>query len=462
MRQALAWCRPETCARIAATAASYILILLVLPITVHAQPGGPAPVKVAPLAQKRVAAGQSFVGTITPVRRSVVGSAVAGRIVEFPHNEGDYVEKGDKLAQVLTGTIEIELDQAKAELKVREAELAESVKAFPAEQQQADARLAATRARREHAQGKLKRTEVLRQRNSASEEAYDEAQSAYLEANGAYLEAEAARHMIFEGAREQKIHRLEAHVAAQKEAIHFIEDRIEKYTIKAYFSGYVTAEFTEVGHWIKDGEPVVEIAEMDEVDVRVNVSEEYVDALRVGNLVRVEVSATGRKSFLGRVWSIVPQADLKTRTFPVLVRLTNPRQTAESVNRNTTPRTENGPVVNHELKAGMLARAILPVGDEKEALLVSKDAIVLGGASPTLIVVEPDKSQPGRGTVRAAPVILGAAVGNDVQVQSADKSAPLAAGALVVVEGNERLRPGQPVTFAAPPAEPAAARNSGP
>src|SRR5262245_25083035 len=74
--------------------------------------GAPVPVKAAPVVQRKVAAGQAFVGTVTPVRRSTVGSAVAGRIVKFTHNEGDYVEEGEVLAQVLTGTIEIELAQA--------------------------------------------------------------------------------------------------------------------------------------------------------------------------------------------------------------------------------------------------------------------------------------------------------------------------------------------------------------
>jgi multidrug resistance efflux pump len=134
-------------------------------------------VKAAAVVQRKIAAGQPFVGTIMPLRRSTVGSAVAGRIVSFKHNEGDYVEEGEVLAQVLTGTIEIELAQARAELKVREAELEESERSFPAEKQQADARLAAARARRDHAQAKFKRMQALRERNSASEEAFDEAKA---------------------------------------------------------------------------------------------------------------------------------------------------------------------------------------------------------------------------------------------------------------------------------------------
>ncbi|MFM8219183.1 MAG: hypothetical protein ACKOJF_09670, partial [Planctomycetaceae bacterium] len=51
--------------------------------------GGPAPVRVARVSQREVSTGQPFVGTVTPSRRAVIGSAVVGRMVEFCHNEGD-------------------------------------------------------------------------------------------------------------------------------------------------------------------------------------------------------------------------------------------------------------------------------------------------------------------------------------------------------------------------------------
>ena len=418
------------------------------PAGAWAQPGAqpPPPVKAARVELRKVAGGQSFVGTVTPSRRAVIGSAVAGRIVEFHCNEGDYVEKGQVLAQVLTGTIEIELAQANADLKMAEAELSESVRAFPAEKQQADARVAAARARMEHASAKFRRVQALRMKNNASDEAVDEAQAAAVEAEAAHDEAEAARKMVFDGAREQKIRHLEAKVKARKEAVNFLEDRLSKYTIKAYFSGYVTAENTEVGHWIKEGEPVVEIAELDQVDVRVAVPEDQITDLEVGLPVRVEVAATRQKSFVGEIAAIVPQADLRARTFPVLVRLKNPRRNATAV---TGKHAEN-----HDLKSGMLARAILPVGRQKEGLVVSKDAIVLGGKSPMVYVIDTDSTGSGRGTVRPVPVDLGVAEGGDIQISGLGKEGEIRAGSLVVVEGNERLRPGQPVAFEERPGEP--------
>jgi multidrug efflux pump subunit AcrA (membrane-fusion protein) len=88
------------------------------------------------------------------------------------------------------------------------------------------------------------------------------------------------------------------------------------------------------------------------------------------------------------------------------------------------------------LKAGMYARVTLPTGLRQRALLVPKDALTLGGGpQPIVYVVESGgEGQPGK--ARSAPVEVGAAVGGLVQVRG-----QLAAGEMVVVQGNERLRP---------------------
>jgi multidrug efflux pump subunit AcrA (membrane-fusion protein) len=115
---------------------------------------------------------------------------------------------------------------------------------------------------------------------------------------------------------------------------------------------------------------------------------------------------------------------LRSRTFPVKVRVENEITAA-------------GPL----LKSGMLARVVLPTGKTQEALLVPKDALVLGGREgPVVFVFQPDTANHTQGTVRPVVVQLGVAEGSWIQVSGA-----LEAGQRVVSEGNERLRPGQEV-----------------
>ncbi len=92
------------------------------------------------------------------------------------------------------------------------------------------------------------------------------------------------------------------------------------------------------------------------------------------------------------------------------------------------------------LKAGMFARVKLPVAEERVATLIPKDAVVLGGPSPVVFVVDPSTSDPSKGTARLVEVALRSAEGNMFQIASG-----IDEGERVVVMGNERLRSGQPV-----------------
>jgi multidrug efflux pump subunit AcrA (membrane-fusion protein) len=104
--------------------------------------------------------------------------------------------------------------------------------------------------------------------------------------------------------------------------------------------------------------------------------------------------------------------------------------------RLTNEESAGGPL----LKAGMIARVTLPVGQEHQALLVHKDALVLGGPSPVVYALDPSAADPQLGTVRPVPVTLGVASGSSIEI-----TGPLEPGQRVVVQGNERLRPGQEV-----------------
>jgi RND family efflux transporter MFP subunit len=207
-----------------------------------------------------------------------------------------------------------------------------------------------------------------------------------------------------------------------QEELRRLQDQQSKFTIRAPFEGYVVAKLTEVGAWLTRGDPVAEIVALDPIEIDVAVPETYIPHVRLGDSVRVLVEAMPRESFTGQVARIVPQADLRSRSFPVKIRMANPK-------------TEHG----HLLKAGMMARVTMGVGAPQQALLVPKDALVLGGPSPAVmaVAVEPQT----KATVaRLVPVQLGVSDASLIQVIG-----ELRAGDQVIVVGNERVRPGQPI-----------------
>jgi RND family efflux transporter MFP subunit len=388
----------------------------------------PVPVVVAQAVERTVASSQRFVGTLQPVRTATVGSAVDGRVVEYPINEGDPVTKGQPLCKLLTQTVELELAAARAELELRKQELAELVNgSLPEVIDQAEARVASTEALMKYRRARLERTQTLFEQRTISDEEMDEAVSAAQQAEQEHLAAKAVLALAIRGPRAERIAQARARALTQEEEIRRIEDRLAKFTIVAPFDGYVVAEHTEIGHWVKQGDPVAEVIELDYVDVEVTVLENYIPFVRVGAEVNVEIGALGTEPFDGQVALIIPRADLRSRSFPVKVRVEN--------------RDNDGTPL---LKAGMFAQVILPVGNPEIGVLVPKDALVHGGMTPVVYVVDLDGPGSQQGTVRPVSVRIGVAAAELIQIKG-----DVAAGQTVVVQGNERLRPGQQVVVSA-------------
>jgi multidrug efflux pump subunit AcrA (membrane-fusion protein) len=84
----------------------------------------------------------------------------------------------------------------------------------------------------------------------------------------------------------------------------------------------------------------------------------------------------------------------------------------------------------------MFARVWLPVDRKSDVLVVPKDALVLGGPSPVVFVIDPETKE-SKAKARPVPVQLGIATESWIEVKG-----ELKPGQQVVVEGNERLRPG--------------------
>lgn len=327
---------------------------------------------------------------------------------------------------MLTGTIELDLKAAEAQLDLMRQELAELENGTrPEELRQTKVRKTSADATRQFLQTRRKRVQMLHDRSSAmTRDDLDEAVAAHVEAEQKYQEALAALELAVAGPRPERILQARAKVALEDATVEKLRDQIAKYTVKSRFSGYVVEEHTEQGAWVNSGDPVAAIAALDEVEIETHVLEEYVPHIRPGISARVDVPSLPDRTFVGTVSSVVPQGDSRSRTFPVRVRVTNVID-------------GGGPL----MKSGMLAQVMLPTGAEANALLAPKDALVLGGPQPMVWAVARagvNGSGEGErtGEARAVPVRLGVAEGDAIQVIG-----DLSADDLVVVRGNERILP---------------------
>ncbi len=394
---------------------------------------GPAVVRVeAAVLRERMSPTQSSVGTVEPTRTAVVGSAVDGRVTEIYVREGDRVEKDQPLARLLTETIELELEAATAELEQKKQELQELENGSRSEElAQTLARLEASRIAADYLNRERDRVKALFERSALSAAEFEDSVSLALEAEQRLAEARAAHDLAVAGPRSERIAQARAEVAMRDAVCRRLQDQIKKHTLYSRFAGYLTAEFSEVGQWLARGEPVAEIVALDQVDVVVKVLESHIPFSHLGDVVEVEIPALKGKKFMGEIVAVIPQADVRSRTFPVKIRLQNKI-------------SERGEPL---LKAGMLARAVLPISETGKAVLVPKDALVLKGDAAFVWTIVASTIEQASGNQRIAeaipvPVITGESENDWIAI-----SGDISAGSWVVTRGNERIipsRPGQP------------------
>src|SRR5690606_25233138 len=105
--------------------------------------------------------------------------------------------------------------------------------------------------------------------------------------------------------------------------LELLQIQLAKSYIKSPTSGIVDKTFTDLGEIIGQGNPVLDIMEMDRVKVNGGVPERDLPSIKPGSKVSVKLDAYPEKTFMGEVIYIGSSADPANKTFPVKIALNN-------------------------------------------------------------------------------------------------------------------------------------------
>lgn len=201
-------------------------------------------------------------------------------------------------------------------------------------------------------------------------------------------------------------------VARAKANLRLAEIELNDADIRAPYPGVITVRHAEIGAYLNIGQTVVTMVNDKALDIEADVPAGRIAGLRPGREVRVDFANS--ESFSAVVRAIVPEENPMTRTRAVRL----------------TPRYSNG---TRGLAVNQSVTLHVPIGEVRDVVTVHKDAILhRGGKAVVFLVVD--------GTAKLRTVLLGEALGGRFEVREG-----LEPGDLVVVRGNERLRPGQKV-----------------
>ncbi len=248
-----------------------------------------------------------------------------------------------------------------------------------------ETRIAQNNLRMQNTEKNFKRLETLYKESGVSEKDYDDALYTFQDAK---LEKQA---------RQEEL----ANLLIKK----------DRSVIRAPFNGVILTKDVDSGAWVQQGKKLVSLGSSDDLFVRAPIGESLLRYLKKDQQLSVTLNAFERKVD-GVVEDIDPVADVKTKT--IFVRIRIPAQEV--------------------IAANMSATVHLPSSPEKELSIIPRAAVIKFQGKDFIYSIKDDKAA-------IMPVHIVSFMGDKVGVDSPH----IVAGMVVVIEGNERLRPDQAV-----------------
>jgi RND family efflux transporter MFP subunit len=183
-------------------------------------------------------------------------------------------------------------------------------------------------------------------------------------------------------------------------------------TVRAPFPGVVTQRHTDVGAYVNVGQGVVTLIDDNALEIEADVPASRISSLTPGTEISARINGL---SINARVRAAVPQENPLTRTRVV-------RFSADMA------------ALRGHLAGNQSVTVAIPISSG-QVVSVHKDAILKRRGNDIVFVVVDGAAQPRN-------IAIGDAVGGRFTVRDG-----LQVGEVVVVRGNERLYPGQPVRF---------------
>lgn len=239
-----------------------------------------APVRVFKVQRQMISEKLFYTGVIEAWKKINITPDIGGKIAVIHVEEGDFVKKGQLLAEMDTRAIRLQLEQAEAALAVAEAN-------------------------QNDAQKNIERMERLRKEDAASEQQYDQIK------------------LAFEAA--------EAQLKQAKAAVNLARYNLDVSLMKAPFRGVVASRNAEVGDVINPmmggfspTSGILTLMDFSRVKIEIDVSHQDIVRIKKGQAAQLRVTALPDRIFQGRVSIVNIVADPLTKKFKVEAIIDNP------------------------------------------------------------------------------------------------------------------------------------------
>ncbi len=342
-------------------------------------------------------------GSLAGDEQTDVSPSIAGKVVAIGVDLGSYVKRGQMIVRLDEVDLKLRVDQAQAQLDqtiaaLRQAE--EKVGIRPGQKFDPNRvpEVASARVAYEHAEKNLRRAEKLIESGDIARSFYDEQKARRDQLKEQYEVALSKARQDFAAVATAR-----ANVRSAESQLGLAKRNLSYVLVYSPIDGYVSERTADLGEYVSPTTKVATVVRINPLRIRIDIPEQAIPEVQLGQSVSVATSAWPDKNFSGRIARISPNVTPASRTLTVeaeiengsgalkpgqfaTVRILDPRPVAAVLVPARAVRTESGVSRLFVIKDGHAQQRLVQLGQTEGDLIEIKTGIAAGEQVATINV----------------------------------------------------------------------------
>src|SRR5215213_3019383 len=262
-------------------------------------------------------------GSLAGDQQTDVAPQTSGKVVAVGVDIGSYVRRGQMLVRLDDAELKLRVDQAATQVEqaraaVRQAEEKIGLRSGQAFDPNRVAEVSAARVAFDLAEKNLRRAEKLIESGDVSRSFYDEQRARRDQLKEQYDVALAQARQNYAGVDVAR-----TNVANAESQLALARKNLSYAIIPAPIDGIVSERTADLGEYVSPQQKVATIVRINPLRMRIDIPEQAIPEVRVGQSVSISTSAWPDKNFAGRVARIAPNVSATSRTLTVEAEIEN-------------------------------------------------------------------------------------------------------------------------------------------
>lgn len=262
-------------------------------------------------------------GSLAGDQQTDVAPQTAGKVVAVGVDIGSYVRRGQMLVRLDDAELKLRVDQAATQVEqakagVRQAEAKIGLRPGQTFDPTRVADVAAAKVTYDLAEKNLKRAETLIESGDVSRSFYDDQRARRDQLREQYEVALAQARQNYAAVEVAR-----TNVANAQAQLALARKNLSYAVIPAPIDGFVTERTADLGEYVSPQQKVATIVRTNPLRIRIDIPEQAIPEVKVGQSVSITTSAWPERNFAGRVARIAPNVSATSRTMIVEAEIEN-------------------------------------------------------------------------------------------------------------------------------------------